>query len=89
MKNENDERLFTPEEYVKEFGKDWAVKKGQYVLVENRGTFAERTLSAYDTELEAFKIRKRSSTNISIIKADVRYVTLEGITFLYDYEPIE
>ena len=87
--SKDNEKLYSLDEFAKEFGKDWTVKKGQYVLVENKGTFAERTLSAYDTELEAFKIRKRSSTNISVIKADVRYVTLEGITFLYDYEPIE
>lgn len=88
MKNEDDERLFTVEEFAKEFGKNWKVKEGQYVLVENRGTIAERTLNAYDTEIEAYKIKRKSNTNIDVVKANVRYVNLKGITFLYDYEEV-
>ena len=87
MKRE-EEKLYTAEEFTKEFGRDWEVKEGQYVLVENRGTIAERILNAYDTEIEAFKIRKKSNTNIDVVKANVRYVTLSGITFLFDYEEV-
>lgn len=88
MKN-NDDKLYTIDEFAKEFGKDWIVKKGQFVLVENRGTIAEKTLSAYDTELDAIKIKRRCRSKVDVVKADVRYVTLEGISFLYDYEPID
>lgn len=84
-----EEKLYTIEEFVETFSEDTFIRKGQYVLVENRGTFAERTLSAYDTEIEAFRIKMKSKIKIDVVKADVKYVKLKGITFLYSYEEIQ
>lgn len=85
----NDDKLYTMDEFTKKFAERWEVKENQYVLIENRGTMVENLLNAYDTEIEAFKVRKRSKSKIDIIRANVRYVTIMGMTFLYDYKIIE
>lgn len=85
----NNEKMYTVEEFAETFAEDTFIKKGQYVLVENKGTFAEKTLGAYDTEIEAFRIRMKCDSKVDVVKADVKYVKLEGITFLYSYEEIQ
>ena len=88
MKN-NDDKLYTIDEFTKEFAERWEIKENQYVLIENRGTQVEKLLNSYDTEIEAFKVRKKSKSKIDIIRANVKYVTIMGMTFLYDYEIIK
>lgn len=80
--------MLLDESYFDTFPKE--IRYNQYVLVLNRGTYAERVLKAYDSEIEAYKIYRKCSGKLkSVVKAKVTYVNIEGRKFLYDYEEIQ
>lgn len=50
----------------------YEVIENQYVLIENKGTFAERILDVFDTEIEALKYYRKVSTKLkAVVKATV------------------
>lgn len=66
------------------------VIENQYVLVENRGTFAERILDVFDNEIEALKYYRMVRTKLKeVVKANVTYAKFEGELIFYSYEEIE
>lgn len=67
----------------------WEYEKNQYLLIENMGTIAERTFNVYDTEIEAYRAKKRSKRKIDIVKANITYITIDGLRLIYEYEVIE
>lgn len=68
----------------------YEIRENKYVLVENKGTFAERILCAVDTEIEALRMYRKLRTKLKVIvKANVRYAEIEGMKFLYDYKEIQ
>ncbi|WP_300902319.1 hypothetical protein [uncultured Clostridium sp.] len=65
------------------------VIENQYVLVENRGTFVERILDVFDTEIEALKYYRKVSTKLkAVVKANVIYAKIEEIDIIYSYEEV-
>lgn len=85
---QDNEKVYTIEEYVEKFAEDVFIKEGQFVLIQNKGTFFEKIIDAYDTEIEAFKSKRNTKGKSTIIRANVKYVKLKGIIFLYSYEQI-
>lgn len=68
----------------------YEVIENQYVLVENRGTFAERILDVFDTEIEALKYYRMVRTKLKeVVKANVTYAKFEDYSIIYSYEEIE
>lgn len=66
------------------------VVENQYVLIENKGTFAERILDVFDTEIEALKYYRMVRTKLKeVVKANVTYAKIEGIDFIYSYEEVK
>lgn len=78
--------LHDSKDFFDKFPKE--IEENKFVLVEHKGTIAERVLHAYDTEIEAYKILKKCSTKCTVVKANVTYIDLEGLKVLYDYEEV-
>ncbi len=64
------------------------IEENKYVLIENKGTIAERVLCAYDSEIEAYKTLKKASSKCKVIKANAIYINLEGLKVLYGYKEV-
>lgn len=69
--------------------KKYDVVPNQYVLVENKGTIAERVLCACETEIEALALYRRVRTKLkTVVKANITYAEIGNVKFLYDYEEV-
>lgn len=79
--------LHNSDEFFDKFPKE--IEENKYVLIEHKGTIAERLLLAYDTEIEAYRDLKKCSTKCKVVKANVIYIDLEGFKVLYGYEEIQ
>lgn len=77
----------TVEDLINNYPKE--VRKNQFILVSNKGTYAEKILKAYDNEIEAYRILKKCSKKKEcIVKGNALFVNIEGINFLYGYEEV-
>lgn len=67
-------------------GTEKKFKEDMYVLINNYGLSNEDVIGAYETEVLAFKDSKRlGCRNKKIVKADVEYICVENIDFMWDY----
>lgn len=66
------------------------VRHNKYVVIDGFGTLGESYMGTYDTEIEALRVyKKASSKSKRILKANVTYVKIEGMTFMHSYEEIQ
>lgn len=64
--------------------------KNQFVLLEDPNTEFEKILGAYDSEIQAHKIYKKvSHDRKKVVRADVIYKTIMGLTIIYGYRNVQ
>ncbi|MDO5517786.1 MAG: hypothetical protein Q4F66_09535 [Clostridium sp.] len=64
----------------------------KYMVLTNKGTSSEQVYGVYDVEIDALRRLKeekaKKTRNISIIKADIKYVYLAGVKFIKEYKEL-
>ena len=69
------------------------IEYNKYMVILNKGTCYEQVCGVYDIEIEAlrrFKEEKsKKERNISVIRADVKYIYILGAKFILEYEELQ
>lgn len=79
--------MLLDESYIETFPKE--IRPNKFVLVDSMGDLGENFIGAYDSEIEAYRDYKKVSTKSKkILKANVTYVNINGMTFFHSYEKI-
>lgn len=79
--------MLLDENYLETFPKE--IRYDKFVLIDSMGELGENFIGAYDSEIEAYKDYKKVSTKSKkILKANVTYVNINGMTFFHSYEKI-
>lgn len=77
----------SPEEKGSEF------EYGKYMVISDKGQETEEVYGIFDYEIDALRRYsevkfKRKKRNVCVIKADIEYIYLQGVKFIFTYEEV-
>ena len=66
---------------------------GKYMVISDKAMETEEVYGVFDYEIDALRRYsevkfRRKKRNVSVIKADIEYIYLQGVKFIFTYEEI-
>ena len=74
-------------------GETSEVEYGKYMVISDKDMETEEVYGVFDYEIDALRRYsevkfKRKKRNVCVIKADIEYIYLQGVKFIFTYEEV-